>query len=218
MKKGNWATGKIKLSVRGKPLEVQISVPAQPVKPQRMLPIFQKLTNLFVEIGVEESKSKGQEISCTKGCGACCRQPVPLPEFEAYNIAEIVEKMPEPRRTDVKKRFDKAVAHFTEIGWVERFENCADYEQKERREVFLDYFREGIACPFLVEESCSIHQDRPIVCREYLVTNSPEHCSNPTKENVNVVKIPIAPAKSLFKFGQKKPLHGLKYYSFDYVA
>ncbi|HEY5241787.1 MAG TPA: YkgJ family cysteine cluster protein [Polyangiaceae bacterium] len=32
---------------------------------------------------------------------------------------------------------------------------------------------ETVSCPFLEEESCSIHPDRPPICREYLVTSSP---------------------------------------------
>lgn len=209
MKKEKWATGQIKLSVRGKPLEIQVTVPAKPVQPQRMLPVFQKMTNLFVEIGVEEAKKNGQEVSCQKGCGACCRQPVPLPEFEAYEIAEMVEKMPELRRRQIKERFDTALAHFTEIGWVERFENCANFSPEERTEMFLDYFKEDVPCPFLIDEACSIHQDRPLACREYLVTNPAENCSNPTAQNIDMIKIPVAPSKNLFKFGQKKPLSGL---------
>ena len=208
-KDADFATGSINLTVRGKPLEVEVTVPTKPVKPQRMLPVFQKMTNLFVEIGVKESEAEGQDVSCQKGCGACCRQPVPLPEFEAYHIAELVEKMPEPQRSSVRMRFDKAVAHLTEIGWVDRFENCADSSEEQRTAMFLDYFREGIACPFLVDESCSIHQNRPLACREYLVTNPPENCSNPTPQNINLIKIPVAPSKNLFKFGQKNPLPGL---------
>jgi len=209
MKTGDWVTGQVKLLVNGTPLEMQLTVQANPVKPQRILPIFQQVTDLFVDIGVAAAKKKGKKISCKKGCGACCRQPVPLAEFEAYNIAEIVEEMPEPRRSEVKERFNKALTHFAEIGWIERFENCADYSEKERLEVFLDYFKEGIPCPFLVDESCSIHQDRPLVCREYLVTNPVNNCSNPTEQTINSVKLPIAPSKNLFKFGQKKTLGGL---------
>ena len=36
-----------------------------------------------------------------------------------------------------------------------------------------EYFQLGIPCPFLEEESCSIYHDRPITCREYLVTSPP---------------------------------------------
>ncbi len=209
MKKGQWATGQIKLTVKGEPLEIQMSVPVNPVKPQRMLPVFQKITNLVVDIGVKAAEAEGKEISCQKGCGACCRQPVPLPEFEVYYLAELVENLPEPRRSEIKKRFDAALGHLTETGWVERFRACADYSPEDRMDVFLDYFKEGIACPFLEDESCSIHLNRPLVCREYLVTNPPENCANPSKENIDMVEIPVAPSKKLFKFAQKTPLRGL---------
>jgi hypothetical protein len=33
------------------------------------------------------------------------------------------------------------------------------------------YFLQGVACPFLEAESCGIHPDRPLACREYLVTS-----------------------------------------------
>jgi hypothetical protein len=34
-----------------------------------------------------------------------------------------------------------------------------------------------VACPFLEDEACSIHADRPLSCREYLVTSPPELCA-----------------------------------------
>ena len=52
------------------------------------------------------------------------------------------------------------------------------------------YFALGIPCPFLEEESCSIHPDRPLVCREYLVTSPAELCAGPTQEGVTPVPVP----------------------------
>ena len=50
-------------------------------------------------------------------------------------------------------------------------------------------------CPFLEEESCSIHPDRPLVCREYLVTSPAELCAGPTQEGVTPVAVPkVSPA------------------------
>jgi Fe-S-cluster containining protein len=37
-------------------------------------------------------------------------------------------------------------------------------------------------CPFLEDESCSIHPDRPLVCREYLVTSPAELCAGPRRK------------------------------------
>src|SRR5262249_9772433 len=55
----------------------------------------------------------------------------------------------------------------------------------------LEYFRQAIACPFLEEESCSIYADRPITCREYLVTSPAEHCARPRADTVKQVPLPL---------------------------
>lgn len=209
MEKDEWVTGQIQLAVDDMLFEMQLTVQANPVKPQRMLPVFQQITNLYVEMGVAATKSQGKSISCKKGCGACCRHFVALSEIEAYDIAEIVEKMPEPRRSQVKERFNKALAHFTEIGWIERFESCGDYSDKESMQVLVDYFKEGIPCPFLVDESCSIHDERPLTCREYLVTSPAENCADPTKYDIDLVKLPTRPLGHILELGQEKPLNGL---------
>ena len=65
-------------------------------------------------------------------------------------------------------------------------------ERKGRpdRELSSAYFALGIPCPFLEEESCSIHPDRPLVCREYLVTSPSELCAGPAQEGVVPVPVP----------------------------
>ena len=209
MEKDEWVTGQIKLVVDDMVVEMQLTVQANPVKPQRMLPVFQQITNVYTEIGVAAANSQGKSVSCQAGCGACCRHFVAVSEVEAYDIADIVEKMPEPRRSEVKKRFDQAVAHFTEIGWIERFENCGDYAEKASQQVMADYFKEGVPCPFLVDESCSIHEERPLTCREYLVTSPAENCSNPSKYEIDLVKLPTRPLGHILGLGQEKPLNGL---------
>jgi hypothetical protein len=54
----------------------------------------------------------------------------------------------------------------------------------------LDYFRIGVPCPFLEDESCSIHKERPIACREYLVTSPAEFCAKQEPGKVKGVPIP----------------------------
>ena len=48
----------------------------------------------------------------------------------------------------------------------------------------------GVPCPFLEDESCSIHPERPLVCREYLVTSPAALCAGPTQEGVTPVAVP----------------------------
>ena len=76
-----WITGNIVLNIHGQPMEMQMTVPAKPVKPHRMLPVFQQMANAFVGISSDAVEMDGNAISCKAGCGACCRQPVPLAEI-----------------------------------------------------------------------------------------------------------------------------------------
>lgn len=197
MQNEDWITGKINLKIAGRSLEMEMTVPTKPVKPQRMLPVFQQMTNSFVEMSVRETEAAGRKISCKAGCGACCRQGVPLAEVEAYQIAELVESMEEPRRTRIKKRFADACEHFRQINWFERMENCEELKKTEEKEfvmkelesAVLEYFYQGIPCPFLENESCSIHENRPLSCREFLVTSPAENCDHPTAETIKKVKL-----------------------------
>ena len=51
--------------------------------------------------------------------------------------------------------------------------------------------------PVLENESCSIHQARPLACREYLVTSPSEYCSNPSAATVNKIDLLIKPSRTL---------------------
>ena len=211
MEKNDWVTGQITLSVNGAPLEMQMTVPAKPVKPHRMLPIFQQMANSFTELAVNAVKTSGKTVSCQAGCGACCRQTVPLAEIEAYQIAELVENLPEPRRSEIRRRFEKACRHFQDLGWFERLDGCADLTDSERKKIISDYFFEGVACPFLENESCSIHKDRPVACREYLVTSPAEHCATFSSETIKTIGLPIKPSESLRKVGQTRELNPINF-------
>ena len=203
-------TGRIALKINGVPIEMELTVPAAPVKPQRMLPVFQQMTNTFVEFGVYAAESEGRSVSCKAGCGACCRQPVPISEVEVYQIAELVETMPEPERSEIKKRFADAVERFNQIGWFDKMDREAEAAKtlesasaaKRLMPVALEYFAAGVPCPFLENESCSIHESRPLACREYLVTSPAENCSRPNAENIDKIEMTVRPSKILNRIGR----------------
>lgn len=214
MANDEWVSGKVGLAIAGIPLELEMTVPAKPVKAHRMLPVFQKMANAFVDVSVQALEADGQPISCKAGCGACCRQPVPISETEVYQIAELVEAMPEPRRSEIKKKFADGVEHFKKIGWFDRLnehfavDKPAEAQDGFKRaiDVVLEYFYEGIPCPFLENESCSIHQDRPVACREYLVTSPAENCAKPTAQTVKVVDLLIKPSRTVRWIGSSGKL------------
>ena len=63
----------------------------------------------------------------------------------------------------------------------------------ERAALSIEYFKFGIACPFLEDESCSIHPDRPMACREYLVSSPAENCRTPRPDNTDKLSLDAYP-------------------------
>lgn len=212
MENGNWVTGNIVLRINGEPVEMEMTVPAYPIKPHRMLPVFQQMSSAMVGECISAVEKKGKTISCKAGCGACCRQAVPISEIEAYQLAELVESMPEPKRSEVRMRFTKALAHFTAIKWFDELIDIKDmahagdpdFSPDKFNQVITAYMKEDIPCPFLEDESCSIHPDRPLVCREYLVTSPAENCVSPTYDTIEKVPIFMQPSKALLNVGKTK--------------
>lgn len=200
-----WVTGRVVVRVGDAPLEVELTVPRDPVKPQRMLPVFQQMANKLVDLSVEAVERAGGSVSCKAGCGSCCRQPVPITEIEVYHIAELVEQMPEPRRNEIKRRFKAADDRFTEMNWYEKMREIGLSAESKGKEFVTRayqaeakrYFEQGIPCPFLENESCSIHESRPLACREYLVTSSPEHCAALNGKEISMIPLLANPSNAL---------------------
>jgi Fe-S-cluster containining protein len=182
-------TIKVELGIAGRKVRLSIPVPSGPTSPYEMLPIFRSLAESFINQAVKDAESRGKRISCTKGCGACCRQLVPISKVEAHRLNDLVKAMPEERRADVMARFAEARRSLEQSGLLERLQHSEEMGRAERIELGIDYFNQRIACPFLEDESCSIHPERPIACREYLVTTPAINCSNPTPETVECIEV-----------------------------
>ena len=160
-------------------VEMELTLPAAPTSLESLLPVFERVADGLIGLAVERAVGEGRTISCAKGCGACCRQIVPISEMEARRIARLVEELPEPRRTEVRARFERARERLQDAGLLSKLRNPDGFEEGEFSPFGLAYFHLGIPCPFLEEESCSIYADRPISCREYLVTSPAANCADP---------------------------------------
>lgn len=178
---------------------VPVAVPADPVPLLELLPVIRILTDQIVDRAAEAAESRGRKVSCQKGCGACCRQLVPISEVEAHAIASLVQNLPEPRRTEVTSRFTEVRERLENAGIARRLlerESLPDSEV-HANDLGLDYLRLGVACPFLEDESCSIHDQRPVACREYLVTSPAENCLHPDTAGVQLVRLPVRVSSAL---------------------
>lgn len=168
---------------------IMVSVPAEPVPARAILPALHELVEAHTRNALATVAAEGRTISCKAGCGACCRYFVPISGVEAYALADLVERMPEPRRTTIKQRFADAEARLAAWRPFDDQIRGEPLPDDEHRRMVMEYFGLGIPCPFLEAESCSIHPDRPLVCREYFVTSPAEHCaSHDSRDQVKGVR------------------------------
>lgn len=197
-------TANIEFSVDGRNVSLNVQVPAGQVSARRILPLVNRLTDMVVDMAVE---AQDEKVSCSKGCGACCRQLVPISVVEARAIAALVREMDEPRRSQVLARFEEACRRMEAAGLTERLRDFSRIASAEEMMRFgLDYFYLGVPCPFLEEESCSIHAERPVICREFLVTSDASHCADPGPRTIRRIELGARISRALPRLESRKDL------------
>ena len=196
----NTVSVRVDLSGPGWELQANVPVPAGTTHLRHMLPLVQALTDAAVTATVGAAQEQGEHVSCRKGCGACCRQLVPVSEVEARQLGALMDQMPEPRRGLLRQRFDEARRRLIQTGLLNRLRRAESWTDDVYMALADDYFKQGIACPFLEDESCSIYEDRPLKCREFMVTTPAENCSQPTPQTVRSLPMPVRFSAALARF------------------
>jgi hypothetical protein len=95
----SWLVAKVRFSVGEETFEEHVPVPEGMARPKDLVRTAQLLAEAIVDRGVRSAHQAGAAISCRKGCGACCRQIVPVSQPEARQIHDLVDNLPEPRHT-----------------------------------------------------------------------------------------------------------------------
>lgn len=183
-------TGEGRVRIGEETVGVKFTVPEAACAPEALLPDVHAFASQVAGLAEAGMRRIGRRISCKAGCGACCRQMVPISPAEARHLAALVSALPAERAAEIRKRFSEALAKIDTAGLPPRGD--PDTDKAAYREFGLAYFRLGVACPFLENESCSIHPDRPLVCREYQVTSPPAACAEVGSGRVRQVPVPVA--------------------------
>ncbi len=182
----------------------QATVPSGLVTITQMLPSLQQLASNLINATVEAAAAQGIEISCRKGCGACCSQLVVISLFEAEFLANWIRSLPEIQQSLLRDRFHHALLSLKERGMLELLDpdTWGDSEE-ERQNLSMTYLSKKVPCPFLVEQSCGIYPIRPLICREYLVTTDPANCVAPQPGKVTVLPIPLRLSRPMYEIGAR---------------
>lgn len=165
----------IELEMPDGKLRATLAVPPQPLRLAELAWNVMGISEKLTGAAVEREAREGRAVSCQRGCGACCRQIVPLSPPEAWMIADVVAGLPPARRAAALAVFAQAGEALTRSGLRDRLLGRIETVD-QMTHLAVAYFALGVPCPFLRDESCSIYPYRPSICREYLVTSPAANC------------------------------------------
>ncbi len=185
-------------------LDLSTMVPSGPINLTGLLPVLQSIDHAIIDESVRQAEAAGRSVSCRAGCGTCCRQLVPLSIFEAEALGDWIRTLPEEQQQELEQRFHRVLLGLRDAGMLEQI-LAKDWIADEgvRDQMGAEYFRLGLACPFLEDESCSIHPIRPLSCREYLVTSPAELCADPLRNQIEGIALPLKLSRALFQLGRE---------------
>ncbi len=177
---------------------VSISAPQPPANARldELLPAQREIDNAAIGHAVRKAEATGKQVRCAKGCSTCCRaQPVPVTPPEAYALLRLVEALPASRRNDIEARFADRAQRLHDAGLAASLlDQPPDLDAEGARGIAHAYFKLGLVCPFLDDDACSIHPQRPFVCRQYLVSSDPALCADPFANRADVIPMPLRAA------------------------
>jgi Fe-S-cluster containining protein len=178
------------------PARGRMAVQSGPMGLAELVPLACELAALQTARACEAEEGAGRSVSCRAGCGACCRQMVPLSPPEVFYLGRVVGEADSAQRDRWRQGFDRVIRAATEAGLRRRL-TAEDLSADEGMAVALDWFQMGVPCPFLENESCGIHPVRPVVCREYNVTSPAEWCADPLHHEIARVPVPRSISEGL---------------------
>jgi Fe-S-cluster containining protein len=194
---------RIHLETPGWAIAAGLTVPGEPASLEIWLPLVQAIASQIAARARDSSETAGRPVSCSNGCGACCRQPVSVSLIEAQALANLVAQMPAPRQREVRRRFAEGQARLAQSGVLTGDHSAPAPEfplaRTASQRLIAAWFALQIVCPFLEDESCSIYEDRPLICREHMVTTPAGACSRPFREAVDWIELPVRIADALVR-------------------
>ncbi|HUU45244.1 MAG TPA: YkgJ family cysteine cluster protein [Acidobacteriota bacterium] len=171
-------------------LRGQVTIDTGPMRLSELVPTACELTNVLVTRAGHREKREGRSVSCRAGCGACCRQMVPLSPPEVFYVADLVATLKPDLRRLISHRFTKVVDVLEKEDLIGQLLD-PEYTDEPVLAIARTYFGLGLPCPFLLAESCSIHQHRPVACREYNVTSPADWCGDPYNHEIAKIPMPL---------------------------
>ncbi len=186
------------LDIGGKKIPFHIDVTAKNATLADIVPLARKISIKLAVAFSADLREKGHIVPCFKGCCACCSSLIPLSVPEAFRLREELLAMPSDTSNQImrscietaEKILDKAKRN----AQLERFSKNG----KPRISQINKWYGElKLPCPLLSKSLCTLYEQRPLACREHIVTGSSASCQIKSKCRPNVAIMPVSVLESL---------------------
>src|SRR3546814_713866 len=101
-------TASFTLKLEGRLLDFAVAVPSRPITLRELLPSLFEFNRQLLDHAIDREAKAGRRISCRAGCGACCRQLVPIGAIEAAIVRDWVDGRPPDEAETIRARFGEA--------------------------------------------------------------------------------------------------------------
>jgi len=176
-------------------LQVQVDVPTGFIPISHIVPVIRSLGEQAQDLEITHTNQIGKTISCQKGCGACCRQMIPVSPPEAFALVEAMNILSEDHQNRVKQNLARTRQRLETAGILRPLQDLAEsphqHSDNELDALNRAYYALRIPCIFLENEVCSIYAHRPAGCRSHLVTSPPELCQDMAHNSIEELHIPL---------------------------
>jgi Fe-S-cluster containining protein len=186
------------LDIAGKTMPFHISAAAKEATLADIVLPARKLSTKVAIAFLKSLEEKGQPVPCRKGCCACCSYLIPLSVPEIFRFRqEFLAMQPEYRNSIMQSCMDAAERILDKNFQTSYLKSHSKNNPPWINHVGKWYDGLELACPFLAEGLCSLYEQRPLACREHIVTGLTDLYQTGQKCNLNVAPMPVSILEAL---------------------
>ncbi len=190
----------LELDISGKLLHIRIGAENKAAKLSDMVPLARLLSAKIISTIEEPLINSGDTITCHANCSHCCRYLIPLTIPEAMQLTEVVTTMAEWERRFVDESTlltARCLLELTPKQSLEKITNAEIETGFKLKDISDWYSRMNLPCPFLLNNLCTIYEQRPIACREHLAISPASHCKVNSTNQPQLLQMPLSVLEAL---------------------
>ena len=191
----------LELDISGEPVYFRIGAADGQAKLADIVPAARLLSTKIVQAVQRNLSRGGIAVPCREGCAVCCDYLVFVSVPETFRLMAEATMMPLERCGDMAQSCSQAaqpVHEYLSEHIVGNESPRWDIVTAQQVKEFSDwYVTEKLPCPFLHGGLCTIYEQRPIICREHLVTGSASPCRIDGMDDKRKVRMPVRISNAL---------------------